>query len=215
MLVFSHAGITLSTAWAISAIIKKRNRSVIEANDRLVNNSNQNPTLNQATTLTTTKSSWITSLITYVDIRLLLIASLLPDIIDKPIGQLILRETFSNGRIFGHTLLFLVVITASGLIQFRFYRKTWLLVLAFGIFTHLLLDQMWLSPSTLLWPIYGVSFPRINLSNWLTNMIDTLLTLPIVVLPELFGVVIVALFLIELIRKNSLFHFLRYGKLKQ
>jgi hypothetical protein len=36
------------------------------------------------------------------DIRLLILGSLLPDLIDKPLGHIILPE--NNGRIFAHTL---------------------------------------------------------------------------------------------------------------
>lgn len=214
MLVFAHAGITLGTARIISAVITRWDQSKIEVDNQLTSDSKYNPTSVQVADPTIKKISWITNLAAYVDIRLLLIASLLPDIIDKPIGQLIFKQTFNNGRIFGHTLLFLIVITVFGLIIFRFYRKTWLLVLAFGTFMHLILDQMWHSPNTLLWPIYGTSFPKIDLSNWLSNMINMLLMRPIVALPEILGMVIIAFFCIELLRKNSVLHFVRYGKLR-
>ncbi|MFC2010661.1 metal-dependent hydrolase [Chloroflexota bacterium] len=50
---------------------------------------------------------------------------------------------------FTHTLLFFILITLSGLWLYKWRSQTWLLVLSFGVFTHLLLDQMWSSPSTL------------------------------------------------------------------
>ncbi len=49
-----------------------------------------------------------------VDYRLILLGSLLPDTIDKPVGLLILRDFFSNGRIFGHSFLFSLLILAAG-----------------------------------------------------------------------------------------------------
>ena len=84
MLIFGHAGITLGAAVIVSSVAYNRKSQDVE------------------------KRSNLSSLPAYLDIRLLLIGSLLPDIIDKPVGQLIFRETFSNGRIFSHTLLFLL-----------------------------------------------------------------------------------------------------------
>lgn len=215
MLVFGHAGITLGAAWILSTIISKSHHPKMKDSSQIATEAtyNQSPALEVQTKAK--KNSWITNLSAYIDIRILLVASLLPDIIDKPLGQLIFRQTFSNGRLFGHTLLFFIVVTIFGLIYYGFYRKTWLLVIAFGIFTHLILDQMWNSPGTLLWPIYGTSFPRIDLSNWLTNMINLLFTHPIVALPEIFGMLVIFLFCIEILRKRSVLHFIRYGTLNK
>jgi hypothetical protein len=51
------------------------------------------------------------------DYRFVLVGSMLPDIIDKPLGQLVLRNLMSNGRIFSHTLLFLLLICLAGFLQ--------------------------------------------------------------------------------------------------
>ena len=91
----------------------------------------------------------------HIDIRILLIGSLLPDIIDKPLGYLIFPETLANGRIFCHTFLFLFLVIAIGLYFHRKVKSNWLLVLSFGTFTHLVFDQIWLAPHTLFWPLYG------------------------------------------------------------
>ena len=61
-----------------------------------------------------------------LDIRLLFIGSLLPDIIDKPLGMIILRDSLANGRIFAHTLLFLVVLTICGTYLWTSRRQLWL-----------------------------------------------------------------------------------------
>jgi len=93
------------------------------------------------------------------------LGSLLPDIIDKPVGQFFFRDTFSNGRIFCHTLLFLILITLAGLCLYRSRGKTWLLGFSFGTFMHLIQDQMWLEPRTFLWPLYGFAFEKIDLTH--------------------------------------------------
>jgi inner membrane protein len=157
-------------------------------------------------------ASRFASLLNRIDMRLLIIGSLLPDIIDKPIGVFIFRETFSNGRIFGHTLLFLILLTLGGLLLYWRRNKLWLLVLAFGTFVHLILDQMWLEPRTFLWPLYGFSFPRMDLTHWTWDMLYNLLTNPAVWISELAGAVIVGCFIWLLIRRRNLYAFVRNGQ---
>lgn len=103
--------------------------------------------------------TWVVSLGRRVDLRVLLVGSLLPDMIDKPIG-LLLSGMFGY-RLPGHSLLFLAVVAFAGLALYFSRHKNWLLVLAFGVFMHLVLDEMWLDTKALLWPLQGFSFPRI------------------------------------------------------
>ncbi len=46
-----------------------------------------------------------------VDLRWVLVFGLLADLVDKPIGLLLFRESFNNGRIYGHSLLVNLVLT--------------------------------------------------------------------------------------------------------
>lgn len=89
----------------------------------------------------------------------ILVGSLLPDIIDKPLGRIIFAETIGSGRIFAHTLLFA---TLLGLAGFYLYRQghSNLLIVAAASFCHLLEDNMWDSPEVLFWPFLGWGFPR-------------------------------------------------------
>lgn len=88
-----------------------------------------------------------------IDLAFLAIGSMLPDIIDKPLGFMIFG-TMNHGRIFAHTLLFLLVLAALA-ISIRDIR---LASLGAGVLIHLSLDLMWNSPVILLWPLLG-SFP--------------------------------------------------------
>ena len=189
MLILGHAGITLGAATLLAGAI----------------NSRRSPQ--------STKVSWFTSLSSYIDIRVLLIGSMLPDIIDKPVGCYFFRETFSNGRIFGHTLLFLVVIAAAGYILYGLRRRVWLLTLAAGTFVHLILDEMWQSPLTLFWPFLGFTFEREEFTDWLLDMLQSLLYFPAVYLPELVGLAVLLWFGLILIARRQVGGFLRYGKI--
>jgi hypothetical protein len=71
--------------------------------------------------------SWFNSLARQMDYRLIIVGAILPDIIDKPIGMLLFRNFFSNGRIFCHTLLFLVILTAAAVYLYRKKGKPGLL----------------------------------------------------------------------------------------
>lgn len=50
-----------------------------------------------------------------IDYRLVLLGSLLPDIIDKPLGRLILKDMLGNRRIYAHTLVFLLLLVGTGI----------------------------------------------------------------------------------------------------
>jgi len=85
-----------------------------------------------------------------LDYRLVVFASLLPDILDKLIGRVILP--IGNGRLIGHTLLFALILTLISV-----GRKN-LLPLPLASFIHMLEDQMWMYPTTLFWPLLNNNF---------------------------------------------------------
>jgi len=84
---------------------------------------------------------------------LLIIGSLLPDIIDKPLG-LTIYHGFGNGRLIAHTLIFNLVLL---LLIFVFKRK--LLIIPIASFLHLIEDEMWKDPIILFYPFFG-DFPK-------------------------------------------------------
>ena len=210
-MIFGHTGITLAAAVLLNAALTKGQSSTTSA-EQLEEQPQDSPGMPVSQKRSSRLASWFVSLGDRIDIRLLFIGSLLPDIFDKPIGCLFFRETFSNGRIFCHTLLFLIVITIGGLCLYWSRKKTWLLVLSFGTFTHLIFDLMWLSPRTLLWPLYGFSFGRLDLTDLIPGMIHRLLTHPIIGIPELMGAIVVIYFVWLLLRRGNFYAFLRHGK---
>jgi membrane-bound metal-dependent hydrolase YbcI (DUF457 family) len=89
-----------------------------------------------------------------------IIGAMLPDIIDKLIGRVLFEDIFASGRIFAHTLLFVVVLSISGYYLFSRRRDSRVLILAGGSFVHIVLDSMWKNPQTLFWPLMGLGFGR-------------------------------------------------------
>jgi len=214
MLIFGHVGITLGTSLALSGLQGILHPAITTKNKKeapLSSSSNKGQSNNHSMG---NRSSFV-SLVKRVDIRALLVGSLLPDIIDKPVGQWLFGEYFSNGRIFSHTLLFLILITISGLLIYRYYGKTWFLFLSFGTFMHLILDEMWRAPGTLLWPILGREFDRIDLSDWVGGMWYNLFTNPTVYVSELIGLFIISWFLWKLLRMRTFYSLVRYGRVRE
>jgi inner membrane protein len=92
-----------------------------------------------------------------VDYRIVMAASLLPDIIDKPLGRIFFRERFGSGRLYAHTLLvnvalFCVLFFMRGRIKRQF------VLVPLSTLLHLAEDGMWSNPRTFWWPLFGTKF---------------------------------------------------------
>ncbi|EKQ52815.1 MULTISPECIES: metal-dependent hydrolase [unclassified Clostridium] len=148
-----------------------------------------------------------------IDYRIVLIGSILPDIIDKPIGAGLFRSIFHNSRIFGHTLLFSFLLIVIGLYVLNKRGKNNILLLGICSSIHLVLDSMWLYPNILLWPYLGWTFPVRPEGNWVSSDIVRLITDPTYYLPELIGFAIIAYYFRRLIINKEIKYFTSKGKL--
>lgn len=89
------------------------------------------------------------------DLRLAALLSLLPDIIDKPLRELMPVLVSRNTRSFGHSFLGAAAVL---LVLLALRRRRGDAALLWACFAgHLVLDLMWLGegPATLLWPLLG------------------------------------------------------------
>ncbi len=150
-----------------------------------------------------------------IDYRFVLIGALLPDIIDKPLGLIILN--YGNGRLIAHTLVFALLLTmialwkkdtpidAKGVMHMRLYA------LSGGAWIHLLLDSMWLFPVTLFWPFLG-NFQHGNITIY---AIGDSITQPMNYLSEAAGLAILLYLVIRnrLYKKPNLMKFIRKGQI--
>lgn len=122
-----------------------------------------------------------------MDLRVLLLGAVLPDLIDKPIGSILFTDHFDTGRIYAHTLLFAVMVLAGVMAITRrgtTARRRWM-ALPIGVFLHLLLD-MPLEAELLWWPVLGTEFPAFA-EGAFVDLIAYLLKSPWVVAQELVG----------------------------
>ena len=134
-----------------------------------------------------------------IDYRIVLLGSLLPDIIDKPLGMIVLP--LHNGRVLAHTLLFTIVLLAMAS-KSKSYS-----VLSIAVFFHLIEDEMWLEPETLLFPLYG-RFPEkefASFSEYLSRIAEEYTpSLSRTFIFEIVGLFIIVLFVMKKMRERSL-----------
>jgi inner membrane protein len=147
-----------------------------------------------------------------LDYRLVIIGSLLPDIIDRPLGLWLLPDVFGpSTRALGHTLLFnaLFVMVALAALRVGGYRAP--LVLALASSGHLLIDMMWEVPQTLFWPLYGIGFGRAE-SDYTPDWLQWLRTDTCWMMVEAFGALVLAIFLARLLWRRRFLRWLIRGE---
>lgn len=149
----------------------------------------------------------------YIDYRLVILGSLLPDIIDKPIGYILFQKYYENGWIYGHTLLFSLMLLISG-----YLIETKYLVLGLSTFLHLVEDGVVTHmPRTFLWPLLGWSFSRNGdfASRWFEYTISSLFTDWYVQSTEIVGMTVILYLILryKLYLKCNLITFIKNGNL--
>jgi membrane-bound metal-dependent hydrolase YbcI (DUF457 family) len=81
--------------------------------------------------------------------------AVLPDLIDKPIGQFLVPITNGYGRIYTHTLLAAILVLAIGLAIWKFKKDPGVAGVGVGILSHQILDLMWREPANWYYPVLG------------------------------------------------------------
>jgi inner membrane protein len=89
------------------------------------------------------------------DLRWFLAGSILPDLVDKAVGQFIFKSRYENGRIYCHTILFTSLSVLYGGKRARERQDDRVLLLGLGAASHLALDEIWMEPETAFWPFLG------------------------------------------------------------
>ncbi len=149
---------------------------------------------------------------TPIDYRFVILGSMLPDLIDKPLGVFIFRKELSNGRIFAHGLLPNTAVLLAAL-TWRRRADRHLVSLALGTAAHLALDRMWMDPKTLLWPLGGWRPERRDVSDWVKRMLKQLISDPHVYVPEAVGALVFGAFTRSLLNRRGLREFARTGRM--
>jgi len=97
------------------------------------------------------------------------LGSILPDLVDKPMGYLVYGDILGHGRFYLHTLLVLLLLAFLGALMVHLNRSNLVAVVA-GLFgLHQVMDLMWLTPITWFYPFLGALTTEVpvDLGGWL------------------------------------------------
>ncbi len=143
-----------------------------------------------------------------MDLRFVALGSLLPDLVDKPIGSVLFVDHFQTGRVYGHALVAPVALLAVVMLATRrgSARRKALLGLPIGALLHLFLDGQWANPEGFWWPFLGLDFPEMHPARLWPLLRDTI-TDPLILVGEALGLA----YLLALARKADPVHLARRG----
>jgi inner membrane protein len=144
-----------------------------------------------------------------IDYRMVMVGSVLPDIIDKPVFLLFGGTATLSGRDYAHTLLVNLSLLIGGLVLLR-YGRSWLLIISTASFMHLILDQMWNYATILLWPLLG-PLPGAEITDLFSYSFFAMLNIPEVYIPEIIGLVILLLLFYRLVKNRGVTGFITRG----
>lgn len=83
------------------------------------------------------------------------LGSVLPDIVDKPLGHIFLNSVLDNGKIYFHSLIIFLLFVITGILVWKYYRSSSFLYVALGIIIHQIVDLMWNRPVNWYFPFLG------------------------------------------------------------
>ena len=209
MFLFSHIGYTLAAVLVLNNSLHI-NRAISNEIDEKANSSEiphlKGPSAKFWTLVKRARG---------LDLRFIIIGSLLPDIIDKPIGLYFFRDTFGTGRLYCHTILFATLLFLAGFLINICLKKNFMLMLVFGTFSHLILDSMWQKPRVLFWPLFGFSIEKsipIPFGTYLRDLIIKVFETPWLGIPELIAAIIIIWFVWLLWHQKKLHSFILTGR---
>lgn len=124
-----------------------------------------------------------------VDVRFLAAGALVPDVFDMAAGTVVFGSEMATAELWFHTLVAPSVVVVAVLLATRRgrRRRAWM-ALAVAMFFHLLIDGMWMSEETFLWPFFGPDFTPVVVPYW-SGLVDRALADPIRWVLEAVGLV--------------------------
>ena len=147
-----------------------------------------------------------------IDYRLVLLGTMLPDIIDKPLALLILPDDLYATRAFGHSAFFTGLLLLAAAVLFLRWRSPAMMVIALGSMGHLIMDRMWSVSEVLWWPYHGWGFGGEGGVDAIKGWLDRLYSSPSTYVPEIVGGVVVAAMIVLVCRRRRWVRFLRSGR---
>jgi len=146
-----------------------------------------------------------------IDYRLVIVGSLLPDLIDKSLQFWFISETFDfTGRSIAHTLVFNFILIALSLLVLPVNRALGPLIFSLSSIGHLVFDRMWESPTTLFWPLYGLSYGGVE-HKLSPSWLDWTQTGTGPFILDCIGALVLLIFALVLFRRRTVLQWIRTG----
>ncbi len=139
------------------------------------------------------------------DLRVVILLTLVADIIDKPLGLWIFKETINNGRVWFHSLSVNLLLTLLLVLA----RKP--LVYSLSLWLHQLCDRMWMRPWVALWPLTGrFGYRDLDFEDWVYGIFS-----PYNVVSDVLGLAVLVIFAwrYRLLRPSRFWAWARTGEL--
>jgi inner membrane protein len=167
-----------------------------------------------------------------IDYRLIMIGSMLPDIIDKPLVLMISDKTVGSARFAAHSLMFTLILLTAGLFSLIWHRKQGIILIAFSSMAHITEDLIWRNPKVFFWPYYSIILNKMKISQPAMQRMDIdnrieiiaksiskldmkkILLEPDVLIPEIAGGLIIIYFIVKLLLNKNLIRFIKTGLIK-
>lgn len=144
--------------------------------------------------------------VSWIDTRLVIVGSMLPDILDKSIGYItpVAGRSLFHGFIPLFLLLSVLLLKSYGIFLSLFLSSSF----------HLVLDKMFLYPKILFWPVLGfeLNMGVVDVNNYWYILFNS----TYVQVTEIMGVIILTMFVVNygFYRKENLLKFLKENNLK-
>lgn len=148
-----------------------------------------------------------------VDYRIVIVFSLLPDLIDKPLSKLLESSFMYESRAVGHSLVFLGAIGLFAAVRWFWNKDTGLFLVFLAAFFHDVFDVMWFHPGIFFWPIEGWQFPKLMAEAWLGTIQLGGYSIKQRELFDNISVLILLYFFMKIALRGKIFEFVRKGKL--
>jgi len=148
-----------------------------------------------------------------VDYRFILLGSILPDLIDKPLGYIFSAKHGIGGKSYGHSLLFWLLLFIISVVLERKKNRTPIWFLLIGTIAHDIADTMWHFPKIFFDPIYQWKIATPPYEAWQGFFHFRTLQIRQLFAFEIIGGSILLYFFIKLALHNKISHFIKTGEL--